>query len=128
MSNESHGFEASRLADLQSLFTKVASDPMEVQRFAGSVNGAPSLAAFTAERGVVLTASEAEAAYEALANIAAAKAGAAGAPGLIEDAELAGVVGGVNWGSALLTFVEIAIPVAGRARMLGEFIYNTVKS
>lgn len=124
MSTGSSVFDASRLADLQALFNKVATDPIEVQRFAASVTGAEALSAFTAERGVALTSSEADLAYQALANIASAKAGAAGATGVIEDAELAGVVGGVNWGSALLTFAEIAIPGAGQARMLGEFIYS----
>lgn len=98
MTIQSENTNSLRFIQFQGVLSKLASDPEEAKQFASTVNDPETFASYLSKKGIIVNASEADAVYGALRDLAATRPD----QGLSEerplgDNELNDVVGG-GWG------------------------------
>ncbi|WP_428032543.1 hypothetical protein [Ancylobacter sp.] len=87
-----------KLAEFQQILTGIASNPDEAKHFAATVRDPEGMAAYCAEKGLVLTSAQAETTYKAIRDAEALMQEAAVAENrTLSEAELDNVTGGVSW-------------------------------
>ncbi len=89
--------DSPRFIRFQGVLSKLASDPDEAKQFASTVNGPETFASYLSQKGIAVSASEAETVYGALHELAGTLPHQGGAERPLGDNELGEVVGG-GWG------------------------------
>lgn len=87
-----------KLAEFQQILAGIASNPEEAKHFAATVQDPEGMAAYCAEKGLILTSVQAETTYKAIRDAEALMQETAVAENrTLSEAELENVTGGISW-------------------------------
>jgi len=87
-----------KLAEFQQILTGIATNQEEAKHFAATVQDPEGMAAYCADKGLVLTSAQAETTYKAIRDVEALMQEVAVSENrTLSEAELENVTGGVSW-------------------------------